>query len=143
MPKTFDAKISLLIRAPAAAVWDALTKPNLVQQYMHGTTLHSDWKIGSPITWSGEWNGKPYQDKGVILACEPGKRVSYTHWSSMGGSADVPENYHTVTFELSEAAGQTTLALTQSNNPSQEEADQMARNNWGPMLQALKAVVEK
>jgi uncharacterized protein YndB with AHSA1/START domain len=143
MKESFDAKKSIVIHAPAAAVWDALTKPELIKQYMHGTQTKSDWKVGSPILWTGEWQGKSYEDKGTILAVQPKKLLRYTHWSSMGGSVDKPENYHTVTFELSEEHGQTTLALTQSNNPSQEEADKMAEYNWGPVLQGLKDVVEK
>jgi hypothetical protein len=61
----------------------------------------------------------------------------------MGGSEDKPENYHTVTYELAGDDGKTTLTLTQDNNPSQEEADQMAENNWGPVLNGLKETVEK
>jgi uncharacterized protein YndB with AHSA1/START domain len=143
MPQNFDARLSMLIDAPAPAVWDALTHPELVKQWMHGTQVKSDWKKGSPITWSGEWKGQSYVDKGVILEIDPGKRVSYTHWSPMGGSEDKPENYHTVTFELTGKDGKTLLALTQSNNPSQEEADKMAQNNWRPILEGLKALVEK
>jgi predicted lipoprotein with Yx(FWY)xxD motif len=61
----------------------------------------------------------------------------------MGGSEDKPENYHTVTYILAEQNGKTLLTLKQDNNASQEEADKMAENNWGPVLEGLKAVVEK
>ena len=57
---------------------------------MHGTNLATDWKVGSPITWSGEWKGTPYVDKGTVLEVEPGRRLAYTHWSPMGGSEDRP-----------------------------------------------------
>ncbi len=124
-------------------VWDGLTNPELVKQFMHGTNVSTDWKVGSPIKWTGEWNGQAYEDKGEVLAFEPDKLLSTTHWSPMGGSEDKPENYHTVTYELSEGGGKTTLTLKQDNNPSQEEADQMAENNWLPILQKLKEVVEK
>src|SRR5437016_1534433 len=67
----------------------------------------------------------------------------FTHWSPMGGSEDKPENYHTVTYELAERGGETALTLKQDNNASQEEADAMAENNWGPVLEGLKAVAEK
>jgi hypothetical protein len=61
----------------------------------------------------------------------------------MGGSEDRPENYHTVTYELAEDGVKTRLTLTQDNNATQAEADTMAENNWGPMLQGLKATAEK
>src|SRR4029078_5840478 len=116
MSETYDAKISITVHTPITKVWKALTKPELIKHYMHGTNTASDWKVGSPITWTGEWKGKPYQDKGVIRAIEPPKLLNYTHWSPMGGSEDKPENYHTLTYVLSENGADTTLWLTQSNN---------------------------
>jgi uncharacterized protein YndB with AHSA1/START domain len=139
----FEAIKSVTIDAPRAKVWDALTNPLKVKQYMHGTTMSTDWKVGSPITWTGEWQGQSYEDKGIVLAVEPERLLKTTHWSPMGGSQDEPENYHTVTYELAEQGGKTILALTQDNNATQEEADKMAENNWGPMLQGLKETAEK
>lgn len=143
MSRGFEAIKSVTIDAPRAKVWDALTNPLKVKQYMHGTTMSTDWKVGSPITWTGEWQGQSYEDKGTVLAVEPERLLKTTHWSPMGGSQDEPENYHTVTYELAEQGGKTILALTQDNNATQEEADKMAENNWGPMLQGLKETAEK
>jgi uncharacterized protein YndB with AHSA1/START domain len=139
----FEAIKSVTIDAPRAKVWDALTNPLKVKQYMHGTTMSTDWKVGSPITWTGEWQGQSYEDKGTVLAVEPERLLKTTHWSPMGGSQDEPENYHTVTYELAEQGGKTILILTQDNNATQEEADKMAENNWGLMLQGLKETAEK
>jgi uncharacterized protein YndB with AHSA1/START domain len=139
----FEAVSTITIDAPKAKVWDALTNPNKVKQYLHGTNLTTDWKVGSPIAWKGEWKGKAYLDKGTVLGIEPEKHLKYTHWSPMGGSADKPENYHTVTCELAEKGGKTTLTLTQDNNATQEEADRMAADNWGPMLEGLRKAAEK
>ena len=143
MSKGFEAVKTITIDAPKAEVWDALTKPEKVKQYMHGTNMSTDWKPGSPITWKGEWKGKPYEDKGKVIEVEPKKRLKYTHWSPMGGSEDKPENYHTVTYELRGDDGSTTLTLRQDNNASQAEADKMAEENWGPVLDGLKETAEK
>jgi uncharacterized protein YndB with AHSA1/START domain len=143
MARRFEAIASVTIDAHRVKVWDALTNPAKVKQYMHGTNLATDWKVGSPITWTGEWKGKSYVDKGTVLEVEPEKGLKYTHWSPMGGSEDKPENYHTVMFGLAENRGKTTLTLTQDNNATQEEADTMAKDNWGPMLQGLKETAEK
>ena len=143
MKGAFVAQTQITIDAPAAAVWRALTEPGLVKQYMHGTEMRADWTVGGAVTWSGEWKGQSYVDKGEVLAFEPEKLIKYTHWSPLGGSPDEPDNYHTVTFDLSEHDGATVLVLHQDNNASQEEADQMAENGWAPILQGLKAVVEK
>jgi len=142
MSRGFEAVKSVTIDAPKGEVWDALTRPEKVKQYMHGTEMSTDWKEGSPITWTGEWKGKPYQDKGEVLEVEPEKLLKYTHWSPMGGSEDRPENYHTLTYDLAGSDGGTILTLRQDNNPTQEEADKMARENWAPVLKALKETAE-
>lgn len=141
--KDYDATVTIEIKASREVTWDALTKPELVKQYMHGATITTDWKVGSPITWHGTWKDKPYEDKGEVLEYEPSKLLRYTHWSPMLGREDKPENYHIITVELSEGSGLTILTLTQSNNPNQEAADAMAKNGWLPMMLSLKALVEK
>ena len=143
MARGFEAVKTVTIGASRDAVWDALTNPEKVKQYMHGTQMSTDWKKGSPIAWRGEWKGRAYEDKGTVLAVEPKKLLRYTHWSPMGGSEDKPENYHTVTYELSGDGSRTTLTLTQDNNATAEEAEKMANDNWGPVLNGLKAAVEK
>ena len=142
MSRGFEAIKTVTIDAPRAKVWDALTNPAKVRQYMHGTNISTDWKVGSAITWKGEWKGQSYVDKGTVLAFEPERLLKNTHWSPLGGSEDTPENYHTVTYELADEGGKTTLTLTQDNNATQEEADTMAEDNWGPMLQGLKEAAE-
>ena len=143
MSRGFDAIKTITIDTPTATVWDALIDPARVKQYMHGTNLETDWTVGGPIFWKGEWKGTSYVDKGTVLAFEPRRLLRFTHWSPMGGTPDEPENYHTVTYELAEDRGRTTLTLTQDNNATQEEADKMAEANWGPVLQGLKAVAER
>ena len=143
MARGFEAVKSVAIDAPRAKVWEALTNPEKVKEYMHGTKLSTDWKEGSPITWKGEWKGKSYEDKGKVLEVVPERLLKNTHWSPMGGSEDKPENYHTVTYELEEQDGKTILTLTQDNNATQQEADKMADDNWGPVLKGLKETAEK
>jgi uncharacterized protein YndB with AHSA1/START domain len=142
MPRGFEATRTLRIAAPPSRVWATLTEPDLVREYMHGTNMATSWTVGEPITWAGEWQGKSYLDKGTVLEVDPIQHLRYTHWSPMGGSEDRPENYHTVSFDLAADGDGTRLSLTQDNNPSQAEAEAMAENNWGPMLEGLKATAE-
>lgn len=143
MTRGFEAISRVTIDAPKAEVWDALTNPAKVKQYLHGTEMSTDWREGSPIFWRGEWKGQPYEDKGKVLEVKAQRLIKYTHWSPLGGSEDKPENYHTVTYELAGDDGKTTLTLTQDNNPTKEEAEKMAKDNWGPVLQGLKETAEK
>jgi uncharacterized protein YndB with AHSA1/START domain len=142
MPTHSVARSSIVVNAPRERIWKALVDPAAIREYMFGTEVASSWQQGAPITWKGEWEGKRYEDKGTIVALEPGRRLRYTHFSPLAGLPDVPENYHTVTIELTGEGDRTEVALTQDNNPS-EEARAHAEANWRTMLEGLKAHVEE
>ncbi|MGA2611935.1 MAG: SRPBCC family protein [Spirochaetia bacterium] len=142
MKETFTATARIAITAAPAKVWDALTNPALIKQYLFGTDCKSDWKVGSAITYTGTWEGKRYEDKGTILEIVPNKLLKSTYWSSFSGKPDVPENYNTVTYELSKNGGETTLTITQDNNPSKDSADHSA-DNWNKVLATMKELLEK
>jgi uncharacterized protein YndB with AHSA1/START domain len=142
MKKTLIAQTQTTINAPVAQVWDALVNPVMIKQYLFGTNVVSDWKEGSPIVWKGEWEGKPYEDKGVILQLKPERVLQYSHFSPLSGQADVPENYHTVTIELSPSEKGTLLHLSQDNNASEEEREH-SEKMWETMLTGLKKVLQQ
>jgi uncharacterized protein YndB with AHSA1/START domain len=142
MDKNLIARSSIAIGAPKEKIWNALVSPAAIQEYMFGTHVVTDWKEGSPILWKGEWQGKPYEDKGVILQLKPGRTLQYSHFSPLSGAPDRPENYHTVTIELFEEGARTRVSLSQDHNASEEER-QHSEANWGMMLASLKKYVEK
>jgi uncharacterized protein YndB with AHSA1/START domain len=138
------ATASIAIGAPIQKVWDALINPEMIKQYMFGTNVHSDWKEGSAIIWSGEWQGKTYEDKGTILKIEKEHLLQYSHFSPIGGKPDIPENYNTITIELIEISAdcaRTNVTLWQDNNES-EEAREHSEKNWRMVLNDLKELLE-
>ncbi len=139
--KELFVNVSVQVSASTANVWKALTDPGLIKEYFFGTNVDTDWRPGSPIFFRGSWEGKTYEDKGVILETVIEKRLSYTYWSSMSGVPDAPENYKTVTFELSQEGAQTLLKLNQSN--SDEKSQAHSTENWQMVLDGLKKVAER
>ena len=129
------------IDAPPSQVWAALTDPEQIKKYMFGSQVETDWRPGSPIVWKGEYEGKQYEDKGEILEFEPERRLKMTHFSPLSGQEDVPENYHTLVYELEEDGAKTRVSLSQDKNPT-EEAAEHSRANWQQMLTGLKRIVE-
>ena len=72
------ASASVVIDAPRQRVWEALTDPELVSQYFMGAEVATDWQVGHPITFTGTWKDKPFEDKGEILSfCRSMKRRPY------------------------------------------------------------------
>jgi uncharacterized protein YndB with AHSA1/START domain len=129
------------IDAPADRVWKALTDADEIEKYMCGSRVDTDRQPGSSITWTGEYEGKAYEDKGEIVEVVPERTLKMTHFSPLSGDDDVPANYHTLTYELEGHDGHTHVSLSQDNNSSAEAAEH-SRENWEKMLSGLKATVE-
>ena len=136
------ATAEIEISAPPERVWDALTDPELIERYMFGARVETDWQEGSPIVWKGEYDGKAYEDKGEIVEIEPERLLKVTHFSPLSGQEDVPGNYHLVMYELEPHGDATAVSLTQTGNASKKEAEHSSRN-WERMLAGLKQVVEQ
>ncbi len=142
MDNQLIAKASIRINATKERVWQALVDPKIIRHYMFGAEVISEWQIGSKITWKGEWQGKPYEDRGVILRLQPGQLIQYSHFSPLSGMPDKPENYHIVTVELSNDGDHTHVNLLQDNNASEDEREH-SEQNWETMLQGLKKFLEQ
>jgi len=136
------AKASITVAVPPAKAWHALVDPATIKQCMFGTDVITDWREGSPIVWKGEWKGKSYEDKGVVLQCKPERVLQYTHFSPLSGQPDKAENYHTVTIQLSGERDQTHISLVQDNNPTKQARDH-SQKNWETMLAGLKQFLER
>jgi uncharacterized protein YndB with AHSA1/START domain len=142
------AQVSQIIDAEPATIWKALTDPKKLKTFFMGSDVESDWRVGSPIRFRGEFKGKPYEDKGEIQTVEVEHRLSFSHFSPLTGEPDRPENYHVVTFDLEPTEKKTRVTLTQSNligRAKKSDVDHRAEyeKNWTSVLDGLKKVVEK
>ena len=86
--------------------------------------------------------GKRFEDKGEIVKFEPKERLQFTHFSPFSGQPDIPENYHTVTFELAPRGDGTELVITQTNAANQEERNH-SEANWARVLNSIKHAAER
>ena len=129
------------IDAPIDDVWKAITTPALIKRWFFGVDTRTDWKVGSQLVHTGEYQGKPYVDKGEILEFEPPKRLVHTHWSDVSG---VPEadHYQVVAWDLTTKSGETQLTITERNLPS-EEAARTSEDGWKVALGSLKEMLER
>ncbi len=141
MKQNLIAKAEVEIAASVAKVWEAMTTPELIKQYLFGTEVITDWKIGSPIIWKGVWQGKTYEDKGTILRIIPEELLETTYWSSMSGLSDEPKNYKKIKYELSAENGKTKLVLTQDNNETEDDKNH-SEQNWTQVLNELKKLLD-
>ena len=136
------ARAMTRINTQIEKVWDALINPDMIKQYMFGADVVSDWKEGSQIIWRGEWEGKSFEDHGMITKMVPRKILEYKHYSESSGLPEKEENYHTVTIELKNEDPGVLVTLTQDNNGSSEEKEK-SEKNWTMMLESMKRLLEK
>ena len=141
MSKGISAYAKIIINAPQNKVWEALVSPEKIKEFMFGSDVVSEWKEGSFIIWKGVWEGKPYEDKGVIIQVKEPELLEYTHFSPLLGLPDVPENYHLLTYQLSAVEEGTELSLSQDNNTTEEQKEH-SEKMWASMLEGIKKVVE-
>lgn len=140
MQTNHQSKYQTIIKAPIDEVWNALVNPEIVKQYFFGSNQETDWNVGSQILWTGEYEGKTYVDKGVVLEFLPNKKLSYSYLSRWSGLENKPENYLVVSYEVKPAEHGTELTIIQSNYD--EEKAKHSAENWAVVIEGLKKLVE-
>jgi uncharacterized protein YndB with AHSA1/START domain len=140
------AEVSRVIDATPEAIFEQLTSAERMKDLFFGADVDSTFIVGDPITFAGVLNGRPYRDKGEILANDPPRRLAFSHFSPLGGKPDDPANYHTVTFDLIPAGAATEVTLTQANLLGGVSSSDVAsrgefEKNWRTLLEKLDDAV--
>jgi uncharacterized protein YndB with AHSA1/START domain len=136
-------EVEARIQAPPHAVWEAITKKPSAM--FMGANVETDWKVGHPITMSGEFKGKSFKDSGEIRSFDIDRELSFTHFSGGSDQAQRRENGNLVTIRLQPDGDATRVVLSQSALGAREVTDSQKaefRKNWSAMLQALKTESE-
>jgi uncharacterized protein YndB with AHSA1/START domain len=135
-------EVDTTIAAPTATVWKAMKGGAMFP----GTEIETDWKIGHPIVFKGEWKGKSFIDRGEIQTLAEAKELSFTHWADTDGSGERPPSYHVVKYELEPAGARTRVTVSQFNEGEETEIDAKTKaefeDNWMAMLEGLKQTAE-
>ena len=133
---------SIEIKSTKSKIWEALINPEIAKEYFFGAEITSEWEEGNPITFSGEYNGNKYEEKGILLNVIPEVQLQYTHWSDLEGIPDIPENYRIWTFDITNKTNHIKLSVKEDNIPTEK---QKIRSDefWAGVLSKIKKLVEK
>lgn len=137
-------EVETVVDANDSAVWDALTARKSAM--FMGADVETDWGPGSPISFTGEFNGKPFKDHGEIRDIEDRRRLTFTHYSPTSGKPDVPDSYNLVDVRLESQGERTRVRLSQTPLGGERPDDKTVeafRKNWGVMLDGLKTAAEE
>jgi uncharacterized protein YndB with AHSA1/START domain len=135
-------EVETTIDASPHEVWRAMQAGAMFP----GTTIETDWKIGHPIVFTGDWQGKTFTDRGEIQTIAEDRELSFTHWSDKGDGASRPASWHVVRYQLEPAGPRTRVTLSQFNEGDNPDIDAKTRaefeKNWTMMLAGLKKTAE-
>jgi len=140
---------TVLINAPMAKVWEALTRPEWTRQYMFNCAVESDWKVGSPVLWKMQHEGKEIIPvKGNVEEIIPGQLLKYSVIDPGMGIPDIPENYLHVTYLLSATNGHTELKVIQDGyehaaKGKERYQEAVSAGGWDSILAVIKELLEK
>ncbi len=140
MQNQFISEYQTIIKSPLEKVWDALTNPAMVNKYFYGSQLETTWEVGTEILWTGEFDGKPYLDKGTVLEFIPNQQLSFSYLSNWSGMEDKPDNYLKIDYKVIALNNETELRITQTNYD--EEKLKHSEESWANVIDMLKNLIE-
>jgi len=149
MGKEMKVDNTIRIKAPMDSVWAALTEPEWTKKYMFNCAVDSDWKVGSPVLWKMEHEGKEIIPvKGHVEEIVPGRLLKYSVIDPNIGIPDIPENYLHVTYALSETNEGTELKVTQDGyehaaRGKERYEEAVKAGGWSSILEVIKKLLEK
>jgi uncharacterized protein YndB with AHSA1/START domain len=134
---------SIIIDASPEKVWETLTNPSLISQYLFGAQTITDWKVGSDILFKINVENTEFIDKGLVVENVPNRILLYKYWSGFCGLDDKPENYSTVLYnrEVIEK-NRTKLEWTQKGF-ADEQSRTNSQSSLDAILEQIKTIAEQ
>ncbi|MCB0113071.1 MAG: SRPBCC domain-containing protein [Caldilineaceae bacterium] len=130
----------IIINAPQARVWEAITTPEFSSRYYYGCAVETDLTPGSSFTYKMQ-DGSPIVEGEVIVSDPPNRLVHTYHslWPPM--NEDAPTR---VTWELTAMPGGVTRVTVVHEDFQGETATYqgLQSGGWAWILSNMKTVLE-
>lgn len=143
MDKNLIASSNINIQSTPEKVWDVLTNPVKIKEYLFGTEVITDWKIGSSIIFQGEYDGQQYKDKGNVIENKKNELLKYDYWSGFSGLEDNPENYSLVIYKIENLDDNSVNFTWHQQGFSSEEGKCHTEEGLKAMLEKIKELAEE
>jgi uncharacterized protein YndB with AHSA1/START domain len=126
------------IRITPEKLWDALTTPEIIQQYRFGMSLESEWKVGS--RWRMYADGR-LMDSGEILESIPQKRLAMS-WRCEWKPEFKAEGDSRCVYEIEPKSASAKLTLTHSIERPDSKFIGAVSEGWPMVISNLKSLLE-
>ncbi|MBA4849237.1 SRPBCC domain-containing protein [Emticicia sp. BO119] len=136
---------SITINSNPTKVWQTLTDIEIIPQWLDDPGMEievlTNWQVNTPIIIKGFHHVK-FENKGLVLAFDKERKLSFTHLSSVSKLPDIPESYSMLTFILEPIDNTTKMILNIENFPT-ESIRKHLEFYWRTTLFTIKNTVEK
>jgi uncharacterized protein YndB with AHSA1/START domain len=130
----------IYIRTTPEKLWEAITRPELTRQFFHGSSVKSDWKVGSPVTH--EIDGKAALE-GKVLEIDPPRKLVTTFAARWAHSDDsVKDRPSRVTWLIEPRGEACKLTLVHDDFEGETATYKGVGPGWNPVLSGLKTLLE-
>jgi uncharacterized protein YndB with AHSA1/START domain len=130
----------IFIRADAATIWRALTRPELTEHYYYGSRVESDLKKGSPFRYLTPGD-QPLMIDGRILEIDPPHRL-VTTFAAKWDPAMHGDRPSRVTYEITPMDGYCRLTLTHDDFDGETATYKVVAQGWSRILSGMKTLIE-
>ena len=138
-PDEIEHVYSIYINAPPERVWRAITDGNETAQYYYGTHVHSDWTVGSRVSYDNA-DGSVAAD-GEVIECTPPHRLETTFLARWDPEVEAEGPLRHV-WELEDADGATKLTVTTKGIKKGSKQAEGFGNGMIYIVSGLKTFVE-
>jgi len=108
-PDEIEHVYTIYINAPPERVWRAITDGEDTVQYYYGTSVKSDWQVGSRVSY--DYPDGTVAADGEVIACDPPARLEMTFLARWDPEVEAEGPVRHV-WELETANGATRLTVT-------------------------------
>ena len=142
MNKNLQSSHSIVIKASPEKLWEVLTNPEKIAIYLYGTKTETDWRIGSPISFTGTYNEVSYSDKGIVMANVPNSLLAYDYWTQFSDLEDIHENYCEVSYHIKDNNDGSVKFTWMQIGFKDEKSLEHSKNGLPALLEQIKILAE-
>lgn len=138
-PDAPSLRVERLLDLAPSKVWTALFDPAYAARVWFGSTLETDLRPGGFLRWTGSWEGQVFEERAIVVACEPEEILDALYFSGMSGLTESPSTRLRLVVRLSAEGEGCRVVVEQENFPDVARRDHSIEG-WNGILDTVAAL---
>ncbi|MCH5583864.1 SRPBCC domain-containing protein [Shimazuella sp. AN120528] len=139
-----DLKYEIYIDGTLEQVWSVLVDPKFVKEIYYGSVIESTFQVGDSLAYVGPGadGDRTVHVYGNILAYEPTKKLSFTHYTGKAYNPDTEKYESRITYQLEKVGEVVKLTLVHDQWKPNDPSYEGSKSFWPIGLSMMKSLVE-